>query len=115
MEGLFSFFTWIAGWLGGLLQWVVDLFEGMFEGVWLMLKDFVIFIIETLLNLVVVAVGSFSLDFSAFNPGTYISGLPSEVTNILGLVGIPEAVAMIITALGIRFLLGLIPFVRVGG
>ncbi|MOA59084.1 hypothetical protein D3C78_1836160 [compost metagenome] len=40
--------------------------------------------------------------------------IPAEVLNVLGLLGAGEAVAIIISAIGVRMLLQLIPFTRLG-
>jgi len=43
-----------------------------------------------------------------------VGSLPADMVNIFIILGGPEAVGIIITALTTRFFLGLIPFIRAG-
>lgn len=46
--------------------------------------------------------------------GQYLTGLPSEVSWTLSMVGIPQCFGIISTAIVIRLLLQIIPFTRLG-
>ncbi len=44
----------------------------------------------------------------------YLTGLPSEVSWVLSITGIPQCIGIISTAIVVRLLLQLIPFTRLG-
>lgn len=105
MQAIVDSIKAFAAWLWGLAKAaVLTVFD--------MLKDVFFWIIDTVLGFVMVLLGS--LDFSAFNPAAYIAAIPADITNVLGLIGLGEATAIIVFAIGIRIVLQLIPFTRLG-
>ena len=65
------------------------------------------------MQVVVSAVGA--VDVSAMSSaGSWWSGLPSEILNMLGLIGFGQAMGIIGAAIAVRLVLQLIPFVRLG-
>lgn len=46
--------------------------------------------------------------------GQYLTGLPSEVSWTLSMIGLPQCVGIISSAIVVRLLLQLIPFTRLG-
>lgn len=46
--------------------------------------------------------------------GQYLTGLPSEVSWTLSMIGLPQCIGIISTAIVVRMLLQLIPFTRLG-
>ncbi len=46
--------------------------------------------------------------------GQYLTGLPSEVSWTLSMIGLPQCIGIISTAIVVRLLLQLIPFTRLG-
>lgn len=69
-------------------------------------------VFDQLLGLVVSALSAIDLGgLNNYNPQT---GFTSEMLNIMGLIGLGEASAIIVTAIGIRLILQLIPFTRLG-
>ena len=104
-----SFFKW----LDSVLQWFFDLVIDVLDSIWLILQDFLAWTCEELLNIVFMLVNQ--LDFSDLDKYTNAwGGLPAEILNVLGLLGIGDACVVIIAAIGIRLILQLIPFVRLG-
>lgn len=87
--------------------------ETIFNTVWDMLKDFLIYCVDALLELGISILNGLALSFD-WNPSEYINGLPSDVTNVLGLVGLGEATVIITGAILVRLVLQLIPFTRLG-
>lgn len=79
-----------------------------------MLKDVAIWIFESLLEIVLLAINGLSSLFGTLDVTQYLTALPPEVRNILGLIGIDTASQMIVLALLIRMTLQLIPFTRLG-
>ena len=52
--------------------------------------------------------------FSVVDISEYFDWLPVDAVNVMSLVGLPQMMTMIVSALGIRLILQLIPFVRLG-
>lgn len=95
------------------VKWVGELFKAVFVAAWDFIRDAFVWIFDELLKLVVSAMGS--LDVSGMSSaGQWWGGLPSEILGMLGLVGFDIAMALIISAIGIRLVLQLIPFTRLG-
>lgn len=78
-----------------------------------MLKDFFFWLVDTLLTFAISLLNAISFPVT-WNPSQYISALPPEVKNMLGLIGLQEAFSIIVSAILIRLALQLIPFVRLG-
>lgn len=106
--------AWLNAKISAVLSWVVSIITTLFAGLWSLLTDFFIFVIDQLFALVLYIVGGMTWNFSTFNPVTYWNQLPASLISVLNLIGVPIALGMIVTALGIRFILQLIPFVRWG-
>lgn len=80
-----------------------------------MLGDFILLIFDKMLGLVETLLSTLpTIDFSTFNPGTYIAAFPASLTNMLHYIHFDAAVSIVVSALVIRLLLQLIPFVRLG-
>lgn len=104
----------IIGWAG----WLLSVFIQVFVDAWEFFTDGFVWVFDQVLALVVSIVdGASELPgFSEVQTGALTVGtLPGEMLNMLGLLGVGYALGIIASALTIRFLLGLIPFVRVGG
>ncbi|MCQ1056923.1 DUF2523 family protein [Photobacterium sp. DNB23_23_1] len=104
-----------------MFDWIVDLFNILLDFLYKlvlslvdMLIDSVYFILEQLL---VVGKGLISLISDMLAPvdlSEYMTGFPPSVSWVLGQIGLPQALGIIITAITIRLILQLIPFVRLG-
>lgn len=105
---------WIQDWLGIFPDWLVNLVAAMFEALWDLVRDIFYWIFEQVLDLAIHILNGLDFDFSMFNPAQYISGLPSELVNVIGLIRVGEALAIIVGAIVIRIVLQLIPFTRLG-
>lgn len=97
----------------------------MFDWLWELVDGAVIFMRDALFDMifalfrivirgVLELVGLFGLPEPPEQFDNMIGSLPAEMVNIFVILGGPEAVGIITTALIIRFGLGLIPFVRAG-
>ena len=92
---------------------LIDFFKDIFDAIWQLAKDFFIWIFESILELATSALNA--IDFGDFDQYANTLGtLPSDILNVLGLIGFGEAIGIIFVAIGIRFLLQLIPFTRLG-
>lgn len=105
----------IADWLKIFPDWLSVLLFAVLTAAGRMLKDLFFWILDNVLEFVVAILESLEFDFSLFNPAQYIGGMPADVVNVIGLIRVPEAIAIILAAIGIKVILQLIPFTRLGG
>lgn len=114
MASLGSFFGAILAKLGAIVQWVIDLVLAVFVSMWDLFKDVISWCFESVLDVATTAISG--IDVTGLN-GFAASGwgaLPGEIVNALGLLGVGTAITIITTAIGIRLMLQLIPFTRLG-
>lgn len=109
-----AFFTALLGKFVGMATWLLALVIAMFAAWWLLGTDLGCWMFEQVLLLTISILDGLNLDFSVFNPAAYVSGLPADTVNMLGLIRVPEALAIILSAIVIRITLQLIPFTRLG-
>lgn len=98
----------------GFFPWLYNVIKAIFQALWVMLGDFFLWIFESILDLVKTIIQSIPVNASTFDASSYLSGAGADLMNMLGAIRVPEAIGLIITALGIRLLLQLIPFTRLG-
>jgi hypothetical protein len=101
---------WLAETYNGFIDFLYRLLLSLMD----MLKDIFIWALEQIMN-----VGKLLLDgvgslMSGLDISQYFSMIPPETGYYLNLLGVSQAMGMIVTCLSIRFLLQLIPFVRWG-
>ncbi|CAN7541488.1 DUF2523 domain-containing protein [Acidovorax sp. LjRoot118] len=96
-----------------LAQWFGELGKAVFVALWDLLRDAMCWPFEQIMDIVVSAVSALDLSGISTYTGTW-GTLPAEIINVLGLIGVAEVSAIIITAIGIRLILQLIPFTRLG-
>lgn len=109
-----DFFNLIIGKIVAALAWVGSLFVAAFVALWDLLKDAFSWLFDQVLS---VAVSAVSLVDASAMQGLNAQGwgaLPGEVLNVLQLMGVGTAIGIIAGAIGVRFALQLIPFVRLG-
>lgn len=105
---------WLTNWFMGVWEAFLSWGKALVLTVYDMFKDVFYSILQILMDLVeLLLVGLGSL-FSAMDLTQYISAIPPDVANIMGLIGIGQAMTIIIGAIVIRVCLQLIPFVRLG-
>lgn len=108
-----QFFSMLFAKLAAIVTWFGKLAVAIFTAGWDFVRDAFCWPFEQIMNIVVSAVSS--LDLSGLQSYTSAWGsLPGELINILGLLGVGDASAIIISAIGIRLVLQLIPFTRLG-
>jgi hypothetical protein len=105
--------SWFWEQIKAALRWIGDLFLEVFKAIWDLLTDLVCWVFDKLLDLAVSAVAG--LNVSAISGSVSAWGsIPPEVMNILSLLNVGTAIAIITAAITIRLVLQLIPFVRLG-
>lgn len=111
MGGLF---TTLFAKIAAVVQWVGKLFVAVFVAIWDVLRDLFAWGFDQAMSVAVAAVNS--LDTSALSSAAAggWGSVPAEVSNILSLLGVGTAITIITAAIGIRLVLQLIPFTRLG-
>lgn len=105
----------LLSWFGNLPAWIFSLFKNFLASQFDMLADLFCYLLDMLLQGVVALLALIPVSATTFNADNYMAGAPAEFIGMLIAIRVPEAFGIIIVALGIRFLLGLIPLIRVGG
>lgn len=114
MGGIGLFFTTILGRLAGMVSFTGALAVAAFSALWLLSTDVGVWLFDQALGLAVTVLDGISWPETAFEVAQYIQALPVDVLNILGLIGVGEALGIILIAILIRITLQLIPFTRLG-
>lgn len=111
MDG--GFFTMLFTKLTSIITWFASLFVALFVSAWDIFRDGACWIFEQICGLALAAVGA--LDLSGVTAGLAGMGsIPANVMFVLSAIGLGQALAIISSAIVIRFTLQLIPFVRLG-
>ena len=111
MAGIFQFFTSLLKKFTDLCVWFLSVFKQVFIDLWNIVTDVFCWAFESVLSVASSALDTIDVPL---NPQTYYSMVPPEAANMLGYIGITQALTMVVAALLIRFLLQTIPFVRWG-
>lgn len=95
-------------------NWLIDILMSFALTIFELIKDAFLIIFDMFLGLTVVLLDGVGTAMQSIEITQYFSALPGEVQGVLAAVGLGEAVGLIVAALGIRILLQLIPFTRLG-
>ena len=99
--------------IASIVEWFGKLFVAVFKAAWDLIRDAVCWPFEQIMDIAVGAVQALPLD-GLSNQATAWGNLPAEILNVMGLIGVGTAVSIIASAIGIRLVLQLIPFTRLG-
>jgi len=110
---LAKFFNLIISKIAAVLTWIGNLFKAVFTAGWDFIRDAVCWPFEQIMDIVLSAISSIDMTGISDQVGAWAS-LPAELLNILGLLGIGIAASIVVAAIGVRLVLQLIPFVRLG-
>ena len=114
MAFLGVFFTQLLAKLVAQSAFLLALVIAGFAAFWLLGTDLGVWLFEQFMDLSIMILNSLGFDFDALNVTKYMTVLPQETINMMGLIGIGQAMAIIIGAIGVRIVLQLIPFTRLG-
>ncbi|MFA9283880.1 MULTISPECIES: DUF2523 family protein [unclassified Comamonas] len=99
--------------LQAIWKWFGDLAGEQFQKLWDLLTDVVCWALDGILGLVVSAVSA--VDLSGLDSySNSVGEVPAEILNVMQMAGLGTASQIIIAAIGIRLVLQLIPFTRLG-
>ena len=101
---------WFANRWNDFIDFMWKLVLSVFE----MLKDFFIWIMESLMTVAVAILDGVGAVMGGLDVAQYMSFLPPETISILSQIGLSQAMGMIVTCLTVRFIIQMIPFVRWG-
>ena len=108
-----EFLNYILAKINAIWQWCATLVVEIFKAVWNMFMDAVCWTLDAFYGLVVAAVNE--IDPGAIpDLSQYWAQLPMGMLDMLAVIGFAEALAIVFAALIIRFILQLIPFIRLG-
>jgi Protein of unknown function (DUF2523) len=102
---------WFTDLIASIASWCLDILSALFGPIWDLLTDMVCKVVDVTLSFVITTLNAVDLS------GIDVSGwgsLPADLINVLGLIGVGQASAIIASAIGVRLILQLIPFVRLG-
>ena len=106
-------FSMLFAKIAAIVEWFGKLFVAVFKAAWDFIRDAVCWPFEQIMDIAVGAVQALPLD-GLSNQATAWGNLPAEILNVMGLIGVGTAVSIIASAIGIRLVLQLIPFTRLG-
>lgn len=110
---LAKFFSAILAKIAAVVAWFGELAVAVFDAAWDFVRDAACWPFEQLLDVIVSALSE--VDTSAIDDKIFVwDGLPAEIINVLGLLGVGQASLIVVAAIGIRIVLQLIPFTRLG-
>lgn len=111
-ESLTEYFKWAKDVVDAWYKWAADLIKAIFKAAWDMFTDAVSWLIEKLFEIIKAALDA--VDVSSLKGIADNINLPPEIVTVMQLSGIGTAVGIVVTAIGIRLALQLIPFTRLG-
>lgn len=113
MQAIITAIQFVLDKIVAAVKWFGDLFVEVFKALWLIFQDAVCWVLESIIRLVVTIIGG--IDFSALaSYGGGWAGLPGNIVEVMSAIGISQAVGIIVSAIGIRIVLQLVPFTRLG-
>ncbi len=104
--------TMLLAKIADVIKWFYDLFIAVFVALWDLIKDGFSWLFEQVMDIAIDAVSA--IDVSGISAAGGWGSLPPEVMNIMGLLGVAQITSIIVAAIGIRLVLQLIPFTRLG-
>ncbi len=108
-----DFFSAVIAKISAALEWFLNLFVIAFEALWFLVQDAACWPFDQVMDVVTSAIYAIDVSGLSGHLGAW-SSLPAEIVNVLGLLGIGQAAAIIVLAITVRLVLQLIPFVRLG-
>jgi Protein of unknown function (DUF2523) len=108
-----GFFTTLMAFIGDGLAWIGKLFVAVFTAGYDLLRDIPSWVFDQALSVATTALGAVEAP-TLTGLAALATPLPAALLNILAVLGVAQAISIIIAAITIRVALQLIPFVRLG-
>ena len=103
----------ISNFLVDFWKVITDFFKSAMLTIFDVLKDVLYFVFDAILGLLVFILDTVGTAFNLVDISNWIN-FPPEVANMIGLIGLSQAMGLIMSAIVIRISLQLIPFTRLG-
>jgi len=113
MQGIIAGIQMLLGKVSAVLKWVGELWVAIFKAAWDFVKDGFCWALESLLKIAVSAVQSVNVGSISDWVGVWGS-IPANVLEVCAALGLGTAFGIITAAIGVRLVLQLIPFTRLG-
>lgn len=113
MQAVISAIGMVLAKIVAAVKWIGELFVKVFEALWLILQDAACWVFESILQLVASILGGFDFSGLSASVGAW-AGLPAGTLEVLSAIGLSQALGLVLTACGIRIMLQLVPFTRLG-
>jgi hypothetical protein len=106
-------FSMVLAKIASLLTWFGNLFVAVFVSLWDIFCDVAAWVFDQVLAVVVSAVSAIDVSGISSNLAG-VGSIPANVMEVMGAIGLGQALALIAAGLAVRFALQLIPFTRLG-
>jgi hypothetical protein len=106
-------FSMLLAKIASLLGWFGSLFVAVFVAFWDIFRDIAAWVFDQVLSVVVAAVAAVDVSGISGNLAG-VGSIPANVMEVMGAIGLGQALALIAAGLAVRFALQLIPFTRLG-
>lgn len=113
MQVLANVLGWILDKISAVWLKLTQLAVAAFLAIWDLLQDLFCWVIDSCLGLVISVISVFDFSGLTVALGAWAS-LPVITIEVLEAVGLTTAFGLVVTAIGIRIVLQLIPFTRLG-
>jgi hypothetical protein len=113
MQMIVDAFTKLLAKIAAVVGWFGDLAKAVFLAGWDFIKDGFSWALESLLKIAVSAVQSLNVSTITNALGVWGS-IPANVLDVCAALGLGTAFGIITAAIGVRLVLQLIPFTRLG-
>jgi hypothetical protein len=113
MQAIVDAFTRLFSKVTQVLTWIGELWKAIFLAGWDFIKDGFCWALESLLKIAVGAVQAVNVGGITENMSVWGS-IPANVLEVCAALGLGTAFAIITAAIGVRLVLQLIPFTRLG-
>lgn len=101
-------------WISDLYQKLLDLLYSIYISIHDLLFDIPLYLFDEIFKLGTRAIQSILQMFEPFDISQYLTFIPPEVSWVLSMVGFPQCLSIIASAIVVRLILQLIPFTRLG-
>ncbi|WP_332397383.1 DUF2523 family protein [Vibrio metschnikovii] len=104
-----------------MFQWIKDIYQKLLDLLYMIyislrdiLFDIPLYVFDQIFKVAGRAMQAVLQMFKPFDLSNYLTFIPSEVSWVLSMVGLPQCLAIIASAIALRLILQVIPFTRLG-
>ncbi len=100
---------WLKDFVSGFFGYLLDGLEWLLNGLLTLLKQILLYIFDGALTVITLFIQAIDFSTTLFTTAAQWSNLPSELIYLINIIGIPQAMTLLVTAIIIRVTLNLIP------